>query len=63
MKILACHDVGLNCDYIIKGITEENVIKDAEQHYWEIHAIKPKEMASEMKARIKDNIHDISSEQ
>ena len=63
MKTLACRDVGLNCDHIIKGITEENVMKDAKQHYWEIHAIKPEEMTSVMKDRIKDNIHNISSEQ
>jgi predicted small metal-binding protein len=30
MKILACRDVGLNCDYIIKGITEEDILKHAE---------------------------------
>ena len=63
MKTLACRDVGLDCNYIIKGITEENVMKDAKQHNWEIHSIKPEEMTSVMKDRIKDNIHDISSEQ
>ena len=30
-----------------------------EEHAWEFHAIKPEEMTSEMKAKIKDNIHDI----
>ena len=30
MKTLACHDVGLDCDYIIKGTTEEDVLKHAE---------------------------------
>ena len=53
MKKLVCRDVGLNCDHIIKGITEENVMKDAKQHYWEIHAIKPEEMTSEMKTKLK----------
>ena len=59
MKTLACRDVGLDCDNIIKGTTKEDVLKHAEQHAWEIHAIKPEEMTSEMKAKIKDNIHDI----
>jgi predicted small metal-binding protein len=60
MKRLACRDIGLDCDSIIKGGTEEEIMKNAVQHAWEIHAIKPEEMTSEMKARIKDNI-DISS--
>jgi predicted small metal-binding protein len=56
MKRLACRDVGLDCDFIIKGETEEEIIKNAVQNAWEIHAIKPEEMTSEMKVRIKDNI-------
>jgi predicted small metal-binding protein len=60
MKRLACRDVGLDCDYIIKGETEEEIMKNAVQHAWEIHAIKPEEMTSEMKVRIKDNIHNSS---
>jgi predicted small metal-binding protein len=49
MKTLACRDIGLNCDDIIKGTTEEDVLKHAEEHAWEIHAIKPEEITSEMK--------------
>jgi predicted small metal-binding protein len=56
MKRLACRDIGLDCDYIIKGETEEEIMKNAVQHAWEIHAIKPEEITSEMKVRIKDNI-------
>jgi len=63
MKTLACRSVGLDCDYIIKGMTEEELLKNAEQHYSEIHAIEPEEITSEMKVKIKDNIHDSSSEQ
>jgi predicted small metal-binding protein len=62
MKALACRSVGLDCDYIIKGMTEEEVLKNAKQHYSEIHAIEPEEISSEMKVKIKDNIYDISSE-
>ena len=58
MKILACRDVELDCDNIIKGTTED-VLKYAEENAWEFHVIKPEEMNSERKAKIKDNIHDI----
>jgi predicted small metal-binding protein len=63
MKTLECRSVGLDCDYIIKGMTEEEILKHAKQHYSEIHAISPEEMTSEMKAKIKYNIHDSSIEQ
>jgi predicted small metal-binding protein len=56
MKQLACHDIGLDCGYIIGGKTEEDIVKSAEQHIWEIPAIKPEEITSEMKARITQNI-------
>jgi predicted small metal-binding protein len=56
MRTLACRDVGLDCNYIIEGETEEEVIKNAKQHVWEIHANNPEEMTSEMKVKIKDNI-------
>jgi predicted small metal-binding protein len=62
MKALACRSVGLDCDYIIKGMTEEEILKNTKQHYSEIHAIEPEEISSEMKVKIKDNIYDISSE-
>lgn len=29
METLSCKDVGCDCDYIAKGETEENVMKDA----------------------------------
>jgi predicted small metal-binding protein len=58
MKALACRDIELNCDDIIKGTTEKDVLKHAEEHALEFHAIKPEEMTSEMKDKIKYNIHD-----
>ncbi|MBV9178971.1 MAG: DUF1059 domain-containing protein [Nitrososphaeraceae archaeon] len=56
MKKLACQDIGLNCGYIIEGKSDEDIVKSAEQHIWEIHAIKQEEITSEMKAKIKQNI-------
>jgi predicted small metal-binding protein len=58
MKILLCGDIGLDCNYIIKGNTEEEIVKKATEHIWELHAINPKEMTTEMKVRIKENIRD-----
>jgi predicted small metal-binding protein len=58
MKKLACRDVGLDCDFVVKGLSEEEVLNKAQQHAYEVHAIKPEEMTSEMKVKIQENIRD-----
>ena len=57
-KTLACSDVGLDCGYIIEGATEDEIMENAVKHVWELHAIKPEEMTSEMKVKIRENIRD-----
>ena len=57
MKRVACRNIGLDCDYIIEGDTEEELTENALKHAWESHAIKADEMTSEMKAKIKDNVY------
>ena len=56
MYSVSCREVGLDCDYISKGESADETMKNALQHFWEIHAIKPEEMTSEMRIKIKDNI-------
>ena len=58
MKRLACRDVGLDCDFVMEGVSEEEVSNKAQQHAYEAHAIKPEEMTSEMKVKIQENICD-----
>ena len=55
---LTCRDVGLDCDFVMNGSTEEEVLNKANDHAWKVHAIKPEEMTSEMKVKIKENIKD-----
>ena len=56
MKQVSCGQLGLSCDYVIQAETEEEIMKQAVEHIWEHHAIKPEEMTSEMKVKIKENI-------
>jgi predicted small metal-binding protein len=56
MKRLACRDVGLDCDYLILGDSNEDVIAKAVKHAWEAHAISAEEMTSDMKTSINENI-------
>jgi predicted small metal-binding protein len=58
MKRLTCRDVGLDCDFVMNGFTEKEVLNKANDHAWKVHAIKPEEMTSEMKVKIKENIKD-----
>ena len=58
MKKLACHDVGLDCNFVVEGASEEEVFNKAIQHAYEVHAIKPEEMTSDMKVKIQGNIRD-----
>jgi predicted small metal-binding protein len=59
MKKLACRDVGLDCDFVMEGVSEEEVLNKAQQHAYEVHAIKPEEMTSELKVKIQENIRDV----
>ena len=56
MKRLACCDVGLDCEFVMDGSTEEDILNKANDHAWKVHAIKPEEMTSEMKVKIRDSI-------
>ena len=56
MKRLTCGDVGLDCDYVILGDSNEEVASKAVKHAWEAHAISAEDMTSDMKTRIKENI-------
>ena len=59
MKQVLCEQVGFSCDYVIVGETEEDVMRKAVEHIWENHAIKPDEMTSDMKAKIKEKIQNL----
>ena len=52
-----CEDVGLHCNYVIFGKSEKKVMDKIIIHMFEYHAINPGEMTSEMKSKIKENIH------
>ena len=56
MKKLTCRDIGLDCESIIEGDTQEEIEKNIAHHVWEVHAIKPEEATSEMKIKIKESI-------
>jgi len=55
-KILKCSDVGMDCDFVVRGETSEEVMKNAAEHARTAHGIEqiPPELAQKAQAAIKD---------
>ena len=54
---IACRDVGQNCDCIVQGETEEELMKNAAEHAVKDHGYTEENiMTPEMKDRIKSHI-------
>jgi predicted small metal-binding protein len=51
-----CEDVGLDCNCIIYGNTEEKVANETFLHMFEYHAINPEEMTMCMRLKIKEHM-------
>ena len=51
---IQCSDVGLNCDCVVFGKSEEKVNDAMIMHMDEYHAIIPKEMTTCMRLRIRE---------
>ncbi|HXX98524.1 MAG TPA: DUF1059 domain-containing protein [Candidatus Bathyarchaeia archaeon] len=53
MKTINCREAGFNCDYIVKGETEEEVMKNGVEHAKGAHGLKEEDMTPEMKQKIR----------
>jgi len=55
-KVLRCKDVGVDCDFIARGATEDEVIAKAQEHACTDHGFTgiPLELADKVKAAIYD---------
>jgi predicted small metal-binding protein len=58
MLTVSCREVGVDCDYVAKGETEEEIMKNAGEHAVKDHGYKQEDiMTPEMKEKNKfDNI-------
>ncbi len=57
MKELRCKDSGAACDFVVRGKTEEEVMKLAAEHARKDHNMRdiPKEMVSKMRSLIRES--------
>jgi predicted small metal-binding protein len=53
MLAVSCREVGMDCDYVCKGETEEEIMKNAEEHAMRDHGYKPEDL---MTPELRDNI-------
>jgi predicted small metal-binding protein len=54
-KELRCRDVGVDCDYVMRGKTEEEIFRKASEHAKAVHKMKeiPKELMEKARAAIR----------
>ena len=55
-KVLRCRDVGMDCDFVARGETEEEILKQAAEHAGATHGLT--EMSDEVLAKVRAAIHD-----
>lgn len=55
-KVLRCKDVGMDCAFVARAETEEELLKKAAQHAREEHNMKeiPEDVLAQVRAAIRD---------
>ena len=53
MKTINCREAGFDCDYIVRGETEEEVMKNGAEHAMRDHGMKEEDITPEMKQKIR----------
>ena len=56
MLSLACRDAGFDCDKIVRGETEEEIMKIVSEHAMRDHGMKPEDLTPELIEKIKSLI-------
>lgn len=55
-KVLTCRDVGVDCDFVARGATVDEVLEKAREHATKDHGFAdiPPELVEQVKAAIRD---------
>ena len=55
-KVLRCRDTGMDCDFVARADSEEELLKKAAEHAAATHDMKeiPEEVLSQVRAAIRD---------
>jgi predicted small metal-binding protein len=44
MLTLLCRETGLDCDYVIKGETEKEILKNGAEHVMKVHGMQSEDI-------------------
>lgn len=55
-KVMRCRDVGMDCDFVARAATEDEILKQAAEHASTVHNIPQvtPELAAKVRAAIRD---------
>ncbi|MFQ5934626.1 MAG: DUF1059 domain-containing protein [Dehalococcoidia bacterium] len=55
-KVVSCRDVGMDCDFVARGETEEDLLKNAAAHGQAVHGMDqvPPEVIERVRSLIRD---------
>jgi predicted small metal-binding protein len=57
MKTIACREVGVaDCDHVVTGETEEEVLKRGAEHGKNVHGMKDEDFTPEFMEKVKGHI-------
>jgi predicted small metal-binding protein len=53
MKTITCREAGFDCDYIVKGETEDEVMERGAEHVMKVHGMNEKDITPEFKEKVR----------
>jgi predicted small metal-binding protein len=55
-KVVSCRDVGVDCDFVARGMTEQEVLQQCAEHGRMAHGMEeiPPELAARVRAAIQE---------
>jgi predicted small metal-binding protein len=53
MKTINCREAGFDCDYVVKGETEAEVMQNGTEHAMNVHGMKQEEITPQMQEKIR----------
>jgi len=55
-KVIQCRDIGMDCDFVARAETEEEILKKTAEHAQTVHNMKeiPEEVLAKVRAAIRD---------
>ena len=59
-KVFSCRDVGVECDFVARGQTEEEILQQIEEHGRTAHGMD--ELSPELAEKVRSGIHEEGEE-